>query len=213
MDQIVIELQKEALNSNSDILNLLRKAYLVARKLKLSDFENWINNELNGYEKFEQIPKYRILTGELEGWNPHYGWIPVILEKTNETITTHYTFEPLSSLVNVYNNANNRKISTEFSAEVNNILSQYAGFDTKFCLVLSVNQIYTIIDQVRNIILDWSITLEENGILGDDLQFSKQEKETAINTPTINHYTNNFYGNVSNTQIQQDTQNSNQNNN
>ena len=54
MAKIVIELQHEALKSNFDIMNLLRKAYLVARKLKLQEFEDWINNELNGYKDLEK---------------------------------------------------------------------------------------------------------------------------------------------------------------
>lgn len=52
MSKIVIELQQEALKSDFDILNLLRKAYLVARKLKLNEFEKWIDSELNGYKNF-----------------------------------------------------------------------------------------------------------------------------------------------------------------
>ena len=76
--------------------------------------------------------------------------------------------------------------------------------------MIGTNQIYSIIECVRNIILDWSITLEENGILGDELQFSDTEKEIANKTSVINHYTNNFYGTVSETQIQQATTNSQQ---
>ena len=59
MDKIVIELQREALKSDFDIMNLLRKAYLVARKLKLQEFEDWVNNELNGYKDADKIPDYR----------------------------------------------------------------------------------------------------------------------------------------------------------
>ncbi|MBR3153723.1 MAG: hypothetical protein IKF10_01815 [Lachnospiraceae bacterium] len=33
--------------NDADLLGLLRKAYLVARKLKLRDFEEWINHESN----------------------------------------------------------------------------------------------------------------------------------------------------------------------
>ena len=50
MAKIVIELQHEALKSDFDIMNLLRNAYLVARKLKLQEFEEWIKEELNGYK-------------------------------------------------------------------------------------------------------------------------------------------------------------------
>lgn len=39
MAGIVLELQKEILSSNCDIVNVLRKAHLIAVKLKLSDFD------------------------------------------------------------------------------------------------------------------------------------------------------------------------------
>ena len=74
---------------------------------------------------------------------------------------------------------------------MNNYLSKHGGFHTKYALMIGTNQIYNIIERVRNIILDWSITLEENGILGEGLQFSNTEKEIANNTPFINHYINN----------------------
>lgn len=45
MDGIVIELEREALDENVSIKALLRKVYLVTKKLKLKDFEEWINNE------------------------------------------------------------------------------------------------------------------------------------------------------------------------
>lgn len=50
MGGIVLELQKEALDETISIESLLRKAYLVAKKLKLRDLEEWINQEQNGYE-------------------------------------------------------------------------------------------------------------------------------------------------------------------
>lgn len=60
------------------IRNLLRKAYLAARKLKLQEFEDWINHEWNGYKDLDKIPDYRLLRGELKAWNPDHGWISVI---------------------------------------------------------------------------------------------------------------------------------------
>lgn len=213
MGKIVIELQQEALKSDFDIMNLLRKAYLVAKKLKLQEFEKWINNELNGYESQDQIPTYRLLRGELKGWNPYHGWVPVLLKSENENLTTHMAADSIANLLNIYENSTNNCAILQFGAGLNNLLSQSVAFDTKFALQIGTNQIYNIIEHVRNIILDWSITLEENGILGEGLQFNETEKDIAITTPTINNYINNFYSSVSNTQIQQDAKEASQNKN
>lgn len=75
MEGIVLELEREALDENVSIEVLLRKAYLVARKLKLTDFEEWINNEQNGY--VGEVPKYRMIEGEYKALNPYKGWIPL----------------------------------------------------------------------------------------------------------------------------------------
>ena len=39
MGSIVLELQNEIVSSNCDVVNILRKAHLVASKLKLNDFD------------------------------------------------------------------------------------------------------------------------------------------------------------------------------
>ena len=162
----------------------------------------------NKYKNLDKIPDYRLLRGEVKAWNPYHGWIPVIFEDDIESITTHSASDTISSLLNVYENSENRTAILPFNASMNNYLSKHGGFHTKYALMIGTNQIYNIIERVRNIILDWSITLEENGILGEGLQFSNTEKEIANNTPVINHYINNFWGDVSSTQIQQDTKES-----
>ena len=79
MNGIVLELQKEAMDSNADIESLLRKSYVIARKLKLLEFEEWIQCEQEGYGK-KEIPEYRMIQGQLKALNPVRGWIPVVME-------------------------------------------------------------------------------------------------------------------------------------
>ncbi|WP_048190131.1 hypothetical protein [Methanobacterium sp. SMA-27] len=70
MSSIILELQKEAIDSDIDISNLLRKAYLVAKKLKIKDFEEWVKLELNGYGTIDNKPEYRKVNGSLKFFNP-----------------------------------------------------------------------------------------------------------------------------------------------
>lgn len=213
MGKIVLDLQTEALGKENNILTLLRKAYLVARKLKLEEFEEWTHNELNGYKDIDKLPDYRKIRGELKGWNPYRGWCPVVVEnvKLSEAVTEHLVSDAISNLKNVYDKSNQDSALIKFGAEMNNYLSDLCHVGTtKYALILGANQIYNIIEQVRNIVLTWSLTLEENGILGEGLEFTSEEKEIAASTPIINNYTNNFYRDVQNTQIQQDTKNSKQ---
>ena len=42
MESIVLDLQNEIISSDCDVVNILRKAHLIAFKLKLTDFDQWI---------------------------------------------------------------------------------------------------------------------------------------------------------------------------
>lgn len=112
--------------------------------------------------------------------------------------------------MSVYENTNEKMCMYNFPPEVNSFLSKGTVMETKFALFISLNMIYNIIEQVRNIILDWSITLEENGIYGVNLTFTSEEKEKALRSNSIVSYTNNFYSEVRDSQIQMDTKNSGQ---
>ena len=212
MSGIVIQLQEEALSKGTDILSLMRKAYFIARKLKLQEFQKWIEYEQNGYPAGTEVPDYRKIVGEIKAWNPYHGWIPAIFEKTTP-FHEHDVRDAVASLVNIILNSEGGTCMFIFPSELSAYLSSLgsdSSIPTKFSLHVSMNVIYNIIEQVRNKILDWAITLEENGIIGEGLQFSTDEKKKALNTPGIANYTNNFYGNVTKLQLQQDTQNSSQ---
>ena len=54
MSSAILDLQKESMVSNTELSDLLRKAYVISRKLRVKDFEKWINLELNGYGSLRQ---------------------------------------------------------------------------------------------------------------------------------------------------------------
>ncbi len=55
MSKLVIELQKDIIENKTDTISILRKAKLIATKLNLIDFKQWIDYELNGYENYVLI--------------------------------------------------------------------------------------------------------------------------------------------------------------
>ena len=67
----------------------------------------------------------------------------------------------------------------------------------------SRSEIYRILSTVRNKILEWTLLLEENGIIGEGMTFTEEEKQKAQNTQIINNYTNNFYSEVSDVDMKQ----------
>jgi hypothetical protein len=130
--------------------------------------------------------------------------------KMEELLTKRELFDSIPSLNSLLSDKD-KNISLSMNADANSFISKYTGFATRYTLFISPNAVSNIIEQVKNKILDWSITLEENGILGEELRFTTEEKEIAKNEPQIVNYISNFYSPVSDTQFQQGTANSKQN--
>lgn len=53
------EIQQAAIEEHINIATLLRKCKVLAARLGSQEFENWIDNELNGYKNLDELPSYR----------------------------------------------------------------------------------------------------------------------------------------------------------
>ena len=56
---IVLQLQKDAIDSNNSVSELLRTAKLIATKLDLQDALTWISNEMDGDLRPNFVPVSR----------------------------------------------------------------------------------------------------------------------------------------------------------
>lgn len=193
-DGLVLELEREALDEGVDIETLLRKSYLVARKLHFDEFEEWIQNEQNGYEG--DVPEYRNIGGDIKAWNPYRGWIPMILPAKMADVAKKMPIRnPISSIVDSYKSSNGTIMFT-INGEMTDFFNSIGSFKTKYAFFISKSEFHKIISAVRDKILEWAIMLEENGIVGNGLTLTDEEKRVAKEAPIINNYTNNFYGEV-----------------
>lgn len=210
MNSLIQELQQDATDSEIDIVYLARKAYVVARKLKVDDFEKWLHYEINGYPKdgAAEIPAYRKIEGELKGFNPMRGWIPIVIQepKLYDALCNRKILNSLASIEDMINNHNGSIVMNE-GPDNDAIISQMIGIKSTFRLEYSHVHLITVREQVRNIILDWSLRLERDGLEGVNMKFSKEELHNAS---TMNYTVNNFYGNICDTQIMQNSSNSKQ---
>lgn len=62
-DSLLQQIQDEAVDSNYDLGNLLRKCRVLAQRLGNEDLKEWVRCELNGYlgDMEEDLPEYRII--------------------------------------------------------------------------------------------------------------------------------------------------------
>ncbi|MGN0487863.1 MAG: ABC transporter substrate-binding protein [Ruminococcus sp.] len=193
MSSMVLDLQNEVTKQDCDIVNVLRKAHLISAKLGLTDFEKWITCELNGYKKGDVLPDYRTIKGTLKAYTPFNGWIPAVItdQKTEDALCIADVANSISEIIELCSNSKN-KIFTEYTGKqlelINNLFDEPF---TRFALYLSPSAIKDIVEKVKTTVLEWTIKLEENGIMGEGMQFNSDEKETA---KTISQPINNYYG-------------------
>lgn len=207
MNSIVLELQRESLDSKISIVQLLRKALLISRKLGLADFESWINSELNGYENGTQIPDYRIVRGSIQAYNPYNGiWMPIFFEsaKESELLSSRKISQKITELEKLSEKDNQSQLHVPFPNEIETRLVKRLDVPSRPVLIVPYTSLIGIIETVRNIILDWTMKLESEGILGDGINFSEKDKTNAISNNQIN-ITNfqGIIGNINNSEIQQ----------
>ena len=182
---IVLELQHLATEPDTDVAPLLRKALVIATKLKRDDFRIWISSELNGY-KANPIPDYRKLRAEIRLKNPYHGLIPVHFptQEMFDLFTQIQVRDPLPNLIALLDDEGTIVFPLPPEAEAV-LLRQQDGLGLPPVRTVSRNQIEGIVEAVRTAILEWTLRLESEGILGEGMTFTQKEKERAINSPNI----------------------------
>jgi len=180
LSSLILELQKESIDSSVPILNLLRKALIVATKLKLQDFKQWIESEMNGYENRQNTPKYRSVHGEIKYLNPFHGWQPIIFDISTESLHIIPLYQPVSELEKLINDPSNDYVISRYGEEKEKMIMNLFKLDVLPTLHITKANIYRILEAIRDTILQWSLELEEIGILGEGMTFSPQEKNSAL---------------------------------
>jgi len=201
MPSLILELQKEAMDSRIKLSDSLRKALIIASKLNLEDFRKWIKKELMGYTKDDQSPDYRKIRGSVKYFNPYHGWQSVLFKtsKSQDILSTRANGQSIAELEELLSTSKPGDMLTmQISPEIlNKAFPEAIELNMPPCLVVGHTEIAGIIDSVRNILLEWSIKLEKDGILGDGISFSKEEKNKAS---TINYQIGTFSGVIGNVQ-------------
>jgi hypothetical protein len=211
MSSPVLELQQLATDSQHDIGDLLRKAKLVASKLRLDQFREWLDHELNGYGSAD-VPEYRKARAELRAKNPYHGLIPLVIEdpRIADAICNVEIRDPLSSLIHLLANHSSDRSSPiiPLTPQQTSFLMEGQGYAALTPVrTIAINKLAAIIDSVRTTILEWALTLEEQGIIGEGIRFSDAERDKAAASTgiTIGNFQG-ILGNVSDSSIMQSFQ-------
>jgi AbiTii len=208
-DSLVLQLEKDCMDATTTLLSVLRKALVVANKLNVAKFQNWIELELRGYDPDAQVPRYRVVKGELKAFNPLAGWIPIVFADPEMTkhlsqCKIHQAVGELEALLQ--SSGTHSSIGLRLRPDVERLVMQSGGQNLQVVIHVTTASMQGVLDQVRTAVLEWCLKLEQAGIQGEGMSFSADEKKSASQI----NYIVNFHGEAAATQIQQGTSESSQ---
>ena len=196
------QIQDDLTSPSSNLSDILRRAKVLASKLKSSELRNWVKLESEGYENREDLPDYRQMhlpvLGTYKG--PYGGGInnaPIPLmnipEDVKEWATKYEIYDNVAALEEMLRNG---KDSFQFylPPELTSLIEYHIGRQPPMNLVETFRTVprYTltgIVDNIKNRLLDFVLELQEQGINPDDPE-SNETKPDVVREAVVN----NIYG-------------------
>lgn len=156
---LVNELLSKALDDNCPVLNLVNHAYVVAKKLKVQGFANWLSFEMKGYEYEYETPSYRKCIVEVSALDRNR-WVPIVFEQEEDARNLSEVFMnlPIATLSS-WVNEGNAKIKLPFIPEYQKDLMIQLDIHQQISRFISVHQVKQIIDDVKTGIIEWALRL------------------------------------------------------
>lgn len=200
---LVLELQQKALDPETAISDLLRTALVVASKLRVDEMEQWIRAELEGYwecEDQELVPSYRMLRGVVKYRDRFGRHIPIIFESAEESevFSKRADASSIAELEHEQDETRKKKGGITWAipfpdSVASQMIKSNPGIESPPMLVVSSSSAAKILDAVRTTVLEWAIQLEKDGILGEGLAFSENDRQAASQA---SYNVNQFFGPV-----------------
>jgi len=211
------DIQNDVIDANIDISVILRKCKVLAVRLGNEPFENWIDQELNGYKNKNLLPDYRIDQVYSKGYfagpfgsGLENADIPpsCIPEKYREDLGKCFFLEPISYYINILNTSKGGSIVEQWPPDI----VAYTGkniYKNMNCIsawkLIPNSSIFSLVEVVRNRILNFVLEIEKEapdaGEESPNTQKISPERINQVFNTTI-------YGNVGN--ISEASQNVNQ---
>lgn len=177
------QIQDATIDPKFRLADILRMCKILAARLNHPPLKAWVEQELNGYRKPEQVPNYRVLKnldchGNFLGFVKNGNNLPIPLialpEGIRSLLSTNYVLYGVSGLENIVSQANQRSDSVIRSPWNSTLLAwvRHDIFEKKVCCQawtdIPTAALVVILDTVKNRVLDFVLALEvENPNAGD----------------------------------------------
>ena len=187
---LVLELQRAASDSSVAVSDLLRKALLAARKLKIIDQEPWIQSELNGYliinGNYDALPKYRFVKSKIEcelcSSSGTEFLDPLLSGRSpshpNESAADYPCPVPIAEIERtIKGKTPDNYVHLSCPPGVEEVFIETMKLPPSLVQTVQVSRLHGILDAVRKRIEDWTSELEEKGVIVEDPPAHTREGE------------------------------------
>lgn len=184
MAPIIEQIQRDSLDRSVRVSDLLRRVKLAATKLGLGAVEDWVEQELNGYNALP-FPDYRVIHGRPKFQRPTTGAWELIGGHV-EGFSSRNVGQSIASLEELASAPNEATIHFTFSDSFLERLNESNG-TRGWLAALEVDRsaIVSILDRVRNLVLDWALKMEAAGVVGTEFSFNAADKQKAQGATTM----------------------------
>ena len=190
------EIRSDLVNESAAIANTLRKAKILASAIGLPEFREWIHFELSGYSDWESVPSYRRFRAtNLGTFGGPFGSemrnvvLPTVdlPDTIKEFAENLIIFDGVGALQAQDSKSTHRKWPQEMLILARNHIRISGGM-----VLVDAHQpvpayiVSGILDQVKNKLLDFVLSLQESSITSEDLDNRAVKPEAVRNL--FNYY-------------------------
>jgi hypothetical protein len=183
-------------DKNGSITDALLKTKVLMHKIGHKELAEWVNDELNGYEKYKPVPSYRIVNsrvvGNLQNFAAIYGnqQLPTghLPEKVRKYLHEHELRESISVLEQYTTNPDKHlttQLAPEFYEDIGEALE--GAWVQKAWLQMEPTQIMHGLTEIRSRLLDFVLDLQDK--LGGIEESEVKEVAKRIDAPAMFQHT------------------------
>lgn len=201
------QIQDAAINSSVDLPTLLRMCKVLAARLGSDDFKTWIDRELSGYDRKEDLPEYRVINVNSKG---HFGGafgsglrnadIPLVCvpKELRESLGHSYIFQPVAAMAALVSKNESGTLQEPWNPDI----VAHVGrdiYEHMVCMqawkVIPATAFVAALDTIRTRVLNFVLEIEAaNPDAGESMPAEK-----PIPPETVQHIFNTYItGNVQN---------------
>lgn len=182
MASAIESVQAQLRDRDQALEDVLQRAIFLASVLRQKGIGSWLRQELEGFGDDAELPPYRqAINGTLLAWMPANGWVQApISEQMESDAHSVDARDPAPSLeqqVRRHRRAGGLRLDPDPDRE--KALRARTQLDTRLAFAVTTHELAVVPEAVREIILLWTTDLLDLGLVGENMVFTRSERESA----------------------------------